>query len=201
MPQTNATRSLTTPERLIRAAALHFRGKGYGGTGLSEILREAGVPKGSLYHHFPGGKEDLALACADVGGKVLLRMMDRAMARAETLEEGLDAFAAELEDAFRRHGEWRGCPVTSTLVDQGGPPRFLERAQSIFGDWEAGFADHYARLGVADPQALARASLVVLEGAWGQARVAVDAGRMRDVAPMLLALAGPRTAHAPEDVH
>ncbi|KIT14453.1 TetR/AcrR family transcriptional regulator [Jannaschia aquimarina] len=182
-------RSLTTPEKLIAAASQLFRVRGYAGTGIAEILKAAGVPKGSLYHHFPGGKEDLALACADVGGKVMLRMLDRAMADAETLEEALDVFAAGMERAFARHGDWRGCPVTSTLIDGGGPPKFAERARSIFADWEAAFADHYARLGASDPAALARASLTVVQGAWAQARAHDDAARMRDVAPILKALA------------
>ncbi|MBM2577586.1 TetR/AcrR family transcriptional regulator [Jannaschia sp. Os4] len=178
-------RSLSTPERLIAAAAGLFRAKGYAAVGVSEVLRAAEVPKGSLYHHFPGGKEDLALACADVGGKVVLRMLDRAMGEAATLEAALDGLAAALERAFERHGEWRGCPVTSTLLDGGGPARFGERARSIFGDWERAFAGHYARLGAADPEGLARLSVTVLQGAWMQARAHGDAGRMRDVGRVL----------------
>ncbi len=51
-----------TRERLVRAAVDLFQAKGYHGTGLNEILELAQAPKGSLYHHFPGGKEELAVA-------------------------------------------------------------------------------------------------------------------------------------------
>jgi len=44
----------STRDRLVQAATRLFRQRGYDGTGLTEILTEAGVPKGSLYHHFPG---------------------------------------------------------------------------------------------------------------------------------------------------
>ena len=186
-------RTLSTPERLIAAAAGLFRARGYAGTGVAEVLKEAGVPKGSLYHHFPGGKEDLALACADVGGKVLLRLLDRTMAEAETLDAALEAFADGLARSFERHGDWRGCPVTSTLIDGGGPPRFAERARSIFDDWEAGFAGHYARLGVSDPHALARVSVPIVQGAWAQAKARDDAEWMREVAALLRSVARAQT--------
>ena len=48
--------------RLIGAAAKLFQEKGYAATGLSEILDAASAPKGSLYHHFPGGKAELGAA-------------------------------------------------------------------------------------------------------------------------------------------
>ena len=54
-----------TRERLIRAAVFLFQNQGYHGAGLAAILARARAPKGSLYHHFPGGKEDLAIAAVD----------------------------------------------------------------------------------------------------------------------------------------
>src|SRR5271155_3224823 len=54
-----------TRERILRSALLLFQGKGYHATGLAEILERAQAPKGSLYHHFPGGKEALAIATLD----------------------------------------------------------------------------------------------------------------------------------------
>ena len=53
-----------TKDRLILAAATLFRTRGYHGVGLADVLAEAKAPKGSLYHHFPNGKSDLALAAA-----------------------------------------------------------------------------------------------------------------------------------------
>ena len=50
---------------LIGTAATLFRRQGYTATGLSQILDEAGVQPGSLYHHFPQGKQQLAALFAD----------------------------------------------------------------------------------------------------------------------------------------
>lgn len=57
-----AVRERPTRERLIRAAVDLFEAHGYHGTGVNDILAAAKAPKGSLYHHFPGGKEELAIA-------------------------------------------------------------------------------------------------------------------------------------------
>ncbi len=50
---------MTTRERLVAFTALTLQRKGYYGTGIREILVGTSVPKGSLYHHFPTGKEGL----------------------------------------------------------------------------------------------------------------------------------------------
>lgn len=49
-------------ERLVAAALSLFQAKGYHGVAISDILDATELPKGSLYHHFPGGKEELAIA-------------------------------------------------------------------------------------------------------------------------------------------
>ncbi|MEO0912916.1 MAG: TetR/AcrR family transcriptional regulator, partial [Pseudomonadota bacterium] len=88
----------TTREKLIFAATDHFRRKGYAAAGLTEILEAAGVPKGSLYHHFPGGKPDLALATAEWAGRYLSRMMDEAFEESASFGEGVRRIAGAIAD-------------------------------------------------------------------------------------------------------
>src|SRR5580700_10460409 len=51
-----------TRERIVRAGLMLFQAHGYHATGITEILGRAKAPRGSLYHHFPGGKEAVAIA-------------------------------------------------------------------------------------------------------------------------------------------
>ena len=56
-----------TRDRLIAAMTDALRRRGFHGVGVSDILQQAGAPKGVLYHHFPGGKAELAVAAIDQG--------------------------------------------------------------------------------------------------------------------------------------
>ena len=66
---------------LIDTAATLFRRQGYAATGLNQILDEAGVRPGSLYHHFPQGKQQLAAAVVDGAGAAIGGLLRRLLAR------------------------------------------------------------------------------------------------------------------------
>src|ERR1700716_2114518 len=52
---------VSSRDAFIRATGKLLRRQGYDATGVNEIVARSGAPKGSLYFHFPGGKEELAL--------------------------------------------------------------------------------------------------------------------------------------------
>ena len=54
---------MDTKSLIIDIATSLFQQKGYLGVGLNEILKACNISKGSLYHHFPNGKEELLIAC------------------------------------------------------------------------------------------------------------------------------------------
>ncbi|MGW2312246.1 TetR family transcriptional regulator, partial [Actinomadura luteofluorescens] len=60
-----------TRERVLRTAAELFQRQGYHGTGLNQVLAESGAPKGSLYFHFPDGKEQLASESVALSGRAV----------------------------------------------------------------------------------------------------------------------------------
>lgn len=70
-----------TRERLLRAARDLFQARGYHAVGLAEILSRAKAPKGSLYHHFPGGKPALAAAVITALADEMVTTFDRIAAR------------------------------------------------------------------------------------------------------------------------
>ncbi len=73
---TPAPREADTRTRILRAALRLFRRQGYHGVGINDILAEAQAPKGSMYHHFPGGKEEVAAAVVGLITSSLLALID-----------------------------------------------------------------------------------------------------------------------------
>jgi AcrR family transcriptional regulator len=159
-----------TRERLVLAAADLFRRRGYHGTGLAEILARAGVPKGSLYHHFPDGKADLARAAADWTGALVARILDDAFAPAADWPQGVATFCHKLARLFDLAAEADACPISAILFDGPEETGFRTHAAGILDGLIARTATHAARLGADDPGARAETLMIAVEGAWTLAR-------------------------------
>jgi TetR/AcrR family transcriptional regulator, lmrAB and yxaGH operons repressor len=158
--------------RLIRVSSALFRQRGYDGVGLTEILEASGAPKGSFYHHFPGGKEQLGEACILYAGEQIGAAMDAAMGRAAGFPAGVRAFAQGIADWFERSGFREGCPITSIVLATAPQSRsHAEAAEAVFGAWRRRLIAHAERLAAPLDPAGAELFFVLMEGAWILARV------------------------------
>src|ERR1700749_2535691 len=87
----------------LSATGVLLRRQGYAATGLSEIVDRSGAPRGSLYFHFPGGKEELAVAAMERSGEGLRRGVAGSMGAPGGPAAGvamlIDALAAGLADS------------------------------------------------------------------------------------------------------
>jgi len=123
--------------RVIRTAANLMQRQGYHGTGLSQILRESATPKGSLYFHFPGGKEELAVAALIAGGTDISNML-QAHITAETepghaIEFACTALAEELSSS----GYEKGCPLATVALEAASSSEPIrEVCASYFQGWQ-----------------------------------------------------------------
>ncbi len=183
----------TTRDRLILAAAELFRRKGFHGAGLAEILAAADAPKGSLYHHFPNGKHDLALAASDWASQGMLRIIDDAFADTPSFEEGATTLCHKLAKFFDISGGWGGCPVSATLFDDPENVTFRDRAARVFADWTERVATHGARLGLPPDAARAQAELLMIgvQGAWILARASRSSEELRRLPARLYGVRSP----------
>ena len=95
---------------LIDTAALLFRRQGYAATGVNQILETADVKAGSLYHHFPNGKQELAAAVVESAGgeieRLLRRFLDSDSAVADIVDGWIDLLSVQLASDQRD-----GCPI------------------------------------------------------------------------------------------
>ncbi|ALG06079.1 TetR/AcrR family transcriptional regulator [Kibdelosporangium phytohabitans] len=167
MPKKNDTR-----DRVLRTAATLFRTQGYHATGLNQVLAEGGAPKGSLYFHFPGGKEQLAVESLQLSGGELCEQLKLAA----SLDDVIDLLATALvESGFRD-----GCPITTVALDAAGESEQIREAcDTAYLSWEGVIADHLERQGVAEPKALATTVLATIEGALILARTRKDVTPLR----------------------
>jgi TetR/AcrR family transcriptional regulator, lmrAB and yxaGH operons repressor len=85
MPQVNHSPASTTEQdtrsRILTAAQRLFRKRGYHATGLNDILALADAPKGSMYHHFPGGKEAIGVCVIEDITQGLVALLANSRAR------------------------------------------------------------------------------------------------------------------------
>ena len=100
---------------MIAAARRLFRERGYLGTAFSDVLAASGAPRGSVYFHFPGGKEELGAEVAIAHGADTVAQINRAAARAESVEELLTMFLTQSRDRLVTSGYREGCAVASTV--------------------------------------------------------------------------------------
>lgn len=180
MPRTSTARG-----DAIAAAADLFRRQGYAATGLETILAASGAPKGSFYHHFPGGKEDLAVEAIRFSGGRVREQLEHAAAMAQTAGALVAAVAASQAAELRESGYERGCPVaTVTLELAGSSDAVADASRSAFECWAEPLAGKLRADGRTDAEAapLARWAVANLEGALLLARASRDASIVTEAA-------------------
>ncbi|MFG1796168.1 TetR/AcrR family transcriptional regulator [Nocardia sp. NPDC049149] len=156
-----------TRKRMIRQAALLFRAQGYAGTGIREVAERAGANRGVIYHHFPGGKPEMATeVMAYIDG-----MVSPGIAAVCATQEPIPAMRAILEAAklvMAGGDQPAGCPVAAIALGAGsGEQALRSTARAIFRRWQVPFRECLARNGFGESDAANLATLVIagMEGA------------------------------------
>ncbi|MFJ8166064.1 TetR/AcrR family transcriptional regulator [Streptomyces sp. NPDC096136] len=173
-----------TRERLVRTASRLMQHGGYESTPVKQLVREAEATLGSLYHFFPGGKQELAVAAIGYGDGEFAAMLGAALDSDPDAARAIEAAAGVLADALAA-SDWRdGCPVTATALESVGRlPELQEACARSFGHWQELVAAKLRSSGVGEEEArdLAVTVIATLEGAEMTAQVT------RSRTPLLLA--------------
>jgi TetR/AcrR family transcriptional repressor of lmrAB and yxaGH operons len=170
-------KSEKTQKRLIESTARLLRTRGYAASGLSAIVAESGVPKGSLYHHFPGGKEELAAASVNHSGdgivSALTRMADAAGEPVRAMRDFCNHYIAQL-----RASEYRkGCPLATITLEAAADVDVVHEAcAGAFDDIVELFTERLEGMGVGAEEAEKTAIFTVasIEGALMLAKASRD---------------------------
>ncbi len=160
---------IPTRERILYASAELFRRQGYGGTGLKQVVARAEAPFGSLYHFFPGGKEQLADEVLRTGGRFFLALYESIAHAAPDLPTAVRDFFAGAGDTLLATDFADACPIATVAGEVASTHDVLRKAAAdVFESWLAAIGEDAVEAGVApaDARPLALGVLAQLEGAF-----------------------------------
>lgn len=180
--------------RLIQTTARLLQTQGYHNTGLNQVVAEAGAPKGSLYHYFPGGKVALAVTAIEHSAQQTARILGELATGQPDAQRGLAAVIEHFIGEFESSAYQKGCPIATVTLEQAALDDAIQAACArAYALWQQGLAAWLSALKVPNAAALAEHLLVLIEGAMLLSRAQRDCAplrRVREGLPLLLKLSG-----------
>ncbi|MDX3804290.1 TetR/AcrR family transcriptional regulator [Streptomyces sp. AK04-3B] len=191
-----------TRARIQGAATMLFRRHGYSATGLKRIAAEADAPFGSIYHFFPGGKqqlaEDMIRTSGTEYGRMVLALLDSVPDPVESLVRAFEAAADDLAAADYADA----CPIGTVALEVASSNEVLRVATAeVFEEWVSTATRWFGRW-VAESktaQSLAYSMIMMLEGAFMLSRAARDPEPLRLAGRSMAKLLRTAIAQAGED--
>ena len=168
-------------ERMVEGAAQLLSRAGVAEASFSNVLAHTGAPRGSIYHHFPGGKDELLSASVRLVGQRLVGALRHA--DVTTADDVVVVFAGLFRRILVESGSTAGCAVAAVTVDAHVPSAPHDAAGDVFRAWRGELLALFVQAGVSSTRAAACASLTVaaVEGALVLARAEGDIAVFDDV--------------------
>lgn len=173
-----------TRERILVTTAELFRRQGYTGTGIKQIVDEANAPFGSVYHHFPGGKEQLGAEVIRTAGAMYAQLLPAVFGSAPDLVTGTREFFRLAGVHLEQSGFLDACPIATVALEVASTSEPLREAtHEVFSSWVDDGTRAFAAEGLSEEAArrVTIGLICALEGAFILARAA------RGVEPLLAA--------------
>jgi AcrR family transcriptional regulator len=183
----------STRQRIVDVSSELFRRQGYTGTGIKQIVTAAEAPFGSLYHFFPGGKEQLGAEAIRTSGAIYEQLIPAVFDPAPDVVTGVRDFFAGAAEHLRETDYADACPIATMALEVSSSSETLRQAcAEVFESWIAAGAERYTDASITPEKAreLTIAMLAALEGAFVLARA------LRSTEP--LEIAGELAANAVE---
>jgi AcrR family transcriptional regulator len=162
-----------TRDRILETSAELFRRQGYSATGVKQIVTEARAPFGSLYHFFPGGKEQLGAEAIRLSGKMYELLIPAVFGPAPDPVTGVHTFFAAAAEHLRETDYEDACPIATVALEVSSTSEPLRQAcADVFDSWVQAGTALYEDAGLSPERAreLTIAMINALEGAFVLAR-------------------------------
>jgi TetR/AcrR family transcriptional repressor of lmrAB and yxaGH operons len=176
---------------MIETTAMLLELQGYHATGLNQIIRESATPKGSLYFHFPGGKEELAAEALLTAGAETYRKIQAALQAEKTPGDAIAAFVLTLAHELKDSNFCQGCPVATVAMETSATSdRLRQVCEQIYRSWFTLVEQTLIGAGFADTEAKSWTTLIwaAIEGALLLGRTYRSAEPLETVAAQLKTL-------------
>lgn len=175
-----------TRSRMVIGAARMVGTRGPGATSLRDLAKEAGVPLGSTYHHFPGGKQQLVDESVRFLGERVTRIIESS--REGGVDAALDALVAQWRTVLEESGFRTGCAVLAVATED--DPELRQTATDVFSMWQDRLVGVLVDAGTRADHAprLARTVIAALEGGVALCRAERSMRPLEDVSEELRAL-------------
>lgn len=136
--------------------------QGYYATGLNQIIKESGSPKGSLYYYFPGGKEELAAEAVRLAGKIVLERIRSNLANVADPTEAIRTFIMNVALNVELSGFRAGGPITTIAMETAASSVPLrEECDNIYNAWRLAFANKLIEGGIGEERSRRLAALII----------------------------------------
>ena len=162
-----------TRARMVQTTADLLQKQGYHGTGLNQIIEASGAPKGSLYFHFPGGKEELACAALAESGAAWRSLLEGVIESAADPRAAVTGVCRALADELERSRFHNGCPIATVALEAAAASDAVQATcAEQYRMWQLLIERRLAAFGVPERTAedLATMVLAAIEGAMLLAR-------------------------------
>lgn len=179
-----ATPDHSTKQRLVDAGRDLFGRQGYAATGLKGIVGESGAPIGSLYHFFPGGKEELGAEAMAQSGRFFAELVESFFATDDDVATATWRFFEGAAAVVEGSGYADACPIATVAAEVASVSEPMREAcAAAFSSWLEILEQHYGAAGIEPHVAhrLAVSAFCAVEGAFLLART------LRSVEPILIA--------------
>ena len=155
---------MNTKDRLIATTADLISRKGFRGMGINEVLALVEVPKGSLYHHFPKGKDSLVCEAVLYGGREQMQRYGAAL-KGKGAEEGLLAIIDVMIDDLEKSDFAEACPIALVALETNEATEDIRLAcDQMFKDWQSGLALYLEKRGITNGLEKSEQFYALLEG-------------------------------------
>ena len=190
-------------DQIIETTCSLLEAQGFHATGLNQIIKESGAPKGSLYYYFPGGKEELAAEALERTGRLLAARIRQGLSKPTDAAEAVRKFVLVIAKNAEASGFRTGGPLMTVALETAtSSPRLNAACRKAYQQLQAAFADKLVLCGYPSARAAELATFInaAIEGGIILSRTMHSAEPLRRVAQELGRQLRAEAVHRPRPV-